>query len=243
MLLPYKIADLLVNMNVRYPLLQKRAEAYRLDGVSHSQPCDFSIDLTDDQLRQIQNPYLGLNEYEYLAYGSCFYRQLLRYRGMMLHASAVAYQGKAYLFSAPCRTGKSTHAQQWRACFGREVCIINDDKPAIRFIDGVFYAYGTPFSGKTDRNRNLRVPLQAICILEQGDANVIEPVRASEAIYPLLHQTTHMLTAENMQRLLDVLDTLVRQIPVYRLKCTISEEAARVAYEAMSRDRRGSPDV
>lgn len=232
MLSTFRIADLLVNMNVRYPLLQTRAQDYRLDGPP-LQECDISIDMTDEQLKKLNNPYLGLSEYEYLAYGSRFYRQLLRFDGMMLHASAVAYHGKAYLFSAPCQTGKSTHAQQWKACFGPEVSIINDDKPAIRVKNGVFYAYGTPFSGKTDLNENVCVPLQAICILEQGNSNVITKISSSEAIFPLLHQTNHYLSEENMQRLLSLLDRLVRSIPVYQLRCTISEEAARTAYEAM----------
>lgn len=41
--------------------------------------------------------------------------------------------GKAYMFSAPSGTGKSTHAKLWRDCFGDRVTMINDDKPLIKF--------------------------------------------------------------------------------------------------------------
>ena len=37
---------------------------------------------------------------------------------------------------------------------GEPIRIINDDKPAVCLQNGVFYACGTPFSGKTDKNEN-----------------------------------------------------------------------------------------
>ncbi|MFR5584255.1 MAG: hypothetical protein ACLTLQ_10945 [[Clostridium] scindens] len=62
-----------------------------------------------------------------------FIENLFRKGGMMLHASAVEVDGKAYLFSADSGTGKSTHTKQWQNYFGKErALIINDDKPAIR---------------------------------------------------------------------------------------------------------------
>lgn len=37
---------------------------------------------------------------------------------LLLHGSAVAVDGGAYLFTAPCGTGKSTHTRLWRDAFG-----------------------------------------------------------------------------------------------------------------------------
>ena len=54
--------------------------------------------------------------------------------------------------------------------FGEEKAeIINDDKPALRRREDGWYAYGTPFSGKTDEQLNRKVKLQGICILERGE--------------------------------------------------------------------------
>ena len=72
---------------------------------------------------------------------------------MLLHSSCVVYEDKAYLFSAPCGTGKSTHTQIWLKRFPGAY-ILNDDKPAIRIMEDGVYAFGTPFSGKTDLNVN-----------------------------------------------------------------------------------------
>jgi len=118
---------------------------------------------------------LSLDECEYIWTGASFCRHLLDYEGMVLHASALAYEERAYLFSAPCGTGKSTHARQWQEHFGSDkVQIINDDKPALRLTDGSFYVFGTPWSGKSEYSLNVQVPLQAICFLEQSAHNWIE---------------------------------------------------------------------
>ena len=44
--------------------------------------------------------------------------QLLERDTLLLHGSTVAVDGQAYLFTAPCHTGKSTHTRLWRKLFG-----------------------------------------------------------------------------------------------------------------------------
>ena len=64
-------------------------------------------------------------------------------------------------------TGKSTHTGLWKKYYGAQVEILNDDKPAIRFEDGLPYLYGTTWSGKQERewNQNASAPLRAIFFL------------------------------------------------------------------------------
>lgn len=60
-------------------------------------------------------------------------REILdNYDGLFFHSSALMLDGKAYLFSAPSGTGKSTHTALWQRHFGGRVQMINDDKPIIR---------------------------------------------------------------------------------------------------------------
>ena len=80
----------------------------------------------------------------YMREHTVFYKKLIDYNGFLLHASAVALDNYAYLFSAPCGTGKSTHVDLWIKKFGERAFIINDDKPAIRIINNTIYAFGTP---------------------------------------------------------------------------------------------------
>ena len=50
---------------------------------------------------------------------------------LMLHGSTIAVDGRAYLFTAPCGTGKSTHTRLWREVFGDRALMVNDDKPLL----------------------------------------------------------------------------------------------------------------
>ncbi|MGE5398034.1 MAG: hypothetical protein ACM3PP_02270 [Candidatus Saccharibacteria bacterium] len=229
----YKIADLIVDLQASGKTLARQSPQY-LDESSHL--VNFTIALSEGFLRQKQyeNPHLSLDECEYIWTGADFYRRLLDYNGFMLHASALAYEGRSYLFSAPCGTGKSTHARQWQEHFGNDkVQIVNDDKPAIRLIDDCFYVFGTPWSGKSEFNVNVQVPLQAICFLEQSPFNWIEKLQPKAALKLLFNQTLRPGEALLMDNLLTLLDKLIRQIPIYKMGCNISKEAAVMAYRAM----------
>ena len=229
----YSIANLIVDLQASGKILAKRSLPYLLES---TRPINFNIALSEDFLQQKQqeNPHLSMDECEYIWTGADFYRHLLEYNGLMLHASALAYEGKAYLFSAPCGTGKSTHAKLWQEYFGNDkIQIINDDKPAIRLLDNAFYVFGTPWSGKSDQNLNIKVPLQAICFLEQSPHNWIDKLESKAALKPLLNQTLRPNELNLMENLLTLIDILIRQIPVYQMGCTISYEAVVIACQTM----------
>lgn len=178
---------------------------------------------------------ISLALHEYITTGLDFARALLNYNGFCLHSSAIAVDNKAVLFAAKSGTGKSTHTRLWREYFGEDKAVmINDDKPAIRLMDdGVFYAYGTPWSGKTDLNTNVKVPLEAIVLLERSDTNWIKPVGRREAVMQIY---VHALKPEDgdkdkTEKLMDIVGKTAEKIPVYRMGCTISEEAVKLAYE------------
>lgn len=179
-------------------------------------------------------PGLSGDDLAYMESGTQFYVGLLRFGGLMLHASAVAYGGRAYLFSGPCGMGKSTHTGLWRQAFGDAAQVFNDDKPALRLLDGRWYAYGTPWCGKDGINQNKKVPLGGICFLEQAEENRIGRLDAAQAIQRILPQTLYRLYPENMDLLLDHLDKLVRQVPMFLLESRPEEEAARLSRDAMT---------
>ncbi len=181
-----------------------------------------------------QHPYTAFDTRELILTGSAFYLGLLKFGGFMLHSSAVEVDRKAYLFSAPSGTGKSTHTGQWLKLFGPRARIINDDKPAIRRVNGVLCACGTPWSGKCDISENVCVPIGGICALERSERDYIVRAGDSEAAYRLLDQTIRPESGEDMARLLGLLNDVVREIPVWRMGCGISVQAAKMAYEAMS---------
>lgn len=232
----YRIADLTVAMDTFGRTLEL-AQPYVTEPVDKA---DIYIQSDIENVAK-KNPGMGESHIEYLASGASFYQQLLHHGGMLLHSSAVVVDGKAYLFTAPRKTGKSTHVQLWLQVFGERAQILNDDKPALRMVDGIWYAYGTPWSGKAGKNTNLRVPVAGIAVVERGERNSIAPYAGAEAIRFLMEQTVRPNEPHLLMGLLQQLDSLLTQVPVWKLKCNMEPEAAVVAYEAMSGIKEGNP--
>ena len=227
----YVIADLVVDMEVSgRTARQAAAYAAEIDG-----PADVTI--TCDVRRVLElNPQLKDEETaEYLVTGMIFSRHLLLYGGTYLHASAIVLDGKAYLFSAPSGTGKSTHTEKWCRLFG--ATYLNDDKPALRYIDGKWIAYGTPWSGKHDLSDPRGVPLGGIAFVKRGDVNSICRLSVKEAVGQIMSQSQWRLpNANGMDRQLDMVEELVRNIPVWQLTCRNDDEAAWVSHDAMTQE-------
>lgn len=225
----YNIAGLTVLMN-SFGRTVVQSEPYLCE---RHDPADVEIN-TNWQSFQEKFPTLSDEDCEYLCTGFSFYRQLLNHDGFMLHSSAVVVDGKAYLFSAHSGTGKSTHTGLWLERFGARAYILNDDKPALRLQDGVWYAYGTPWSGKHDKSVNVGVPVAGIAMIERGETNAISRWSGKDAILSVLMQVNRPRDPAFRIKLLELLDKLFRDVPVWKLRCNMDPDAARVSYEAMS---------
>ena len=161
---------------------------------------------------------------------------LLNHNTLMFHGSTVAVDGKAYLFTAPCGTGKSTHTRLWRELFGNRAIMVNDDMPFLHISDSGVLAYGSPWSGKHGLATNVCVPLQGICYLQRGKDNMISPVDGVSFI-PFLQQQVHIPQDESWRmRTYSLVDQLASVVPLWKMECNKELEAALVSYRAMSGD-------
>ena len=229
----YKIADLIVEYETKYDQLKKRSEKYKIET---DKPTDIQIIVKEEYVLHDLEKYADATRKmaEIVITGRLFYQKLLDFQGCLLHASCVVIDDKAYLFSADSGTGKSTHTGLWlQHLADKNPYILNDDKPAIRVFDDGVYAYGTPFSGKHDISENKKVKVQGICFLEQSKINFIQKLEPSEAIKLFLEQTMNYLKKEDMEKLLDVLEVVIKNIPIYKLYCDISKEAVELSYHTM----------
>lgn len=227
----YKIADLIIEMDCTGLIMVNHSQAYRTNEMLSG---DISLPIDPMRLQKARSdhPHLSLNEWEYLLSGMDFARELLSFDGFCLHASAVALDQQAILFSGPCGSGKSTQAGLWQNYFGNDrTQIINDDKPAIRLLENEFNAYGTPWSGKSNLNQNIKVPIQAIVFIRQHHENRIKKLDNKEAVKLLIYQSIKPKDSERMGKLLFLLDALIKSIPVYQLDCTIGTESVELLYK------------
>ena len=194
-------------------------------------------DVVIDASRYRKNMWQGMSpeNYIYMETGAHFAYHLLRFDGLVLHASAVALDGRAYLFSAPSGTGKSTHTRLWCREYP-SAKVFNDDKPALRRLDGKWYAYGTPWCGKDHQNINLKTPLAGICFLKRGAENHIRRLTPPEAVTRLIRQTMHEFDTEmETDWMLSVVERLVREIPIWELCATMEPSAAHISLDTMRR--------
>lgn len=228
----YRIAGLNVLMDVSGELTAIRSEKYKYN---FSSTPDFEIiGMKSNIERMMRDEGLTEQEAEYVASGARFYNNLVSFGGFMLHSSAVCYNGKAYLFTADSGTGKSTHTSLWKKYLTDKAFILNDDKPAVRLIDGKFYAAGTPWSGKTDQNENVLVEIGSVAFLKRGKENKISPLNPSLAVLPLLSQTSFPTSSERVDALSKLLEQFVTNIPIFELYCDISEQAFITSFEKMT---------
>lgn len=217
----YAIAGLKVDMQCS-GRTQKQAEPY---ATSAEGPADITIECDIPKIMEL-NPQLSSEDVaEYLGSAMYFAKALLDFDGVYLHSSAVVLDGKAYLFSAPSGTGKSTHTEKWCRLFG--ATYLNDDKPVLRLIDGVWMAYGTPWSGKHDLSTPMGVPLGGIVFLRRGQENSIRKLSSQEAVPRMMSQTLwRHKKPEDLEKQLVLTDKLLRQFPLWLLTCRNDDDAA-----------------
>lgn len=229
----YKIADLVIQFDSKYDMLRNRSRKYLL---LNSEEVDYTLFVNEEHIQKelLMSHHDDKELAEYIVMGTTFYKVLLQKNGCLLHASSVVIDNEAYLFSAPCGTGKSTHTSLWLQYLAdKSPYILNDDKPAIRLMEDGIYAYGTPFSGKHDMSENKKVKLKAICFLERSKINFIRKVEPKEAVKLFYEQTIRHLNEEEVSKFFDILEVILKEIPIYKLHCDMSEEAVKLSYNTM----------
>lgn len=233
----YKFADIPVGVTARGQYFEQNCMEYLAEGETPQ----FEISVTLDDLEYEQehaenNTVLPQFYLEFIALYRQFCEKVLDYGVVLCHGSVVEYNGNAYMFTAPSGTGKSTHARMWREHFGEDVIMINDDKPLLKFKEDGVYAYGTPWDGKHHLSTNRCAKLAGICFLHQADENNIDRIGAEKSVDLLMNQIYRPRSPEGLLKTLDYVDRLMKEVPMFSMGCTISEDAAEIAYHAMRKE-------
>ncbi|MGN6713105.1 hypothetical protein [Anaerocolumna jejuensis] len=173
-----------------------------------------------------------LNSFLYSLGEITFRNRILSYDGLVIHGSAIQWEKKGIIFSGPSGMGKSTQSKLWRKYKRAEM--INDDRPAIRVIDGVPYVYGTLWNGARGKCTNKSAPLAAIVLLEQEKQNKLERLGKAEAVNKLMPRSFLPFNSpENMDKALKNLENILTVTPVFYLKCRPDREAVELLYQCL----------
>jgi hypothetical protein len=179
----------------------------------------------------------SITEYEYLYTGFAFSDRLAELGGAVLHGAAVAYKNQGIIFSANSGTGKSTHAKLWKDRFGSQLTIVNDDKPALRIYNGVPFIFGTPWSGKTNLNANVQVPLKAVVFIRRKETNWMERLNIRDSIFNLMSQISRPYYDEAIGlKTMTMIEQLVNSVPAYLLHCNTDPAAVVTVFQQLTQE-------
>lgn len=237
----YRIAEKNIGVESLHEQVHARCAGYRTDGAP-----DFVVSMTPEDIdrereasaredrlegrpvRPWSDGYL-----EELAVYRKIAERMPQYDVFLFHGSAVAADGRAYLFTAKSGIGKSTHARLWQDLLGDRFTYVNDDKPLIRIAPEAALVYGTPYDGKHHRSKNIAAPLEAVCFLTRGRENAIHRIDARDAFPRLMQQVYCPQDRQALQRTIALLQGLTERVRFYELTCNMEPEAARVSFEGM----------
>lgn len=229
-----RLADLNVRAEYRYDYLPQLCKNYLVD--SHDNVDVFAA--TCDQ-RIASDQLVAPNAPVYSCESLCIYReiaeQLPAFSRFVFHGAAISYKNKAYIFTAPSGTGKTTHISLWQKYIGEGVGIINGDKPIIGFGDTVT-VYGTPWAGKENLQNNTSAPLDGICIIKRGTENKIRQLSPIEVLPHIMNQVYMPSTKTAMEATMKLIDRLITTVPVFILECDISEDAVKTSFTKLTNE-------
>ena len=183
-----------------------------------------SADFKEVTLLTDRTASCGAMSFEYLGQMIPFVQ--LNQSVLSFHGALVEYAGQAFAVCAPSGVGKTTHARLWRDC--RNALILNGDRSVFRKEADRWIAWGTPWSGTSGEQINRSAPLRALVLLERGSENHarrLTPQTAFRAMFP--HLLYPAWDGELTGKALDLLDELLREIPVYHLTCRPDAEAVQ----------------
>lgn len=230
----FQIAGLTVRMEPLYAQLTATAQKFL---AKPSAQADIIIPYTADDYKKFARAYtsMSLSDAENICTSNFFASAIIPFNGIVLHASALLFEGGAYLFSAASGVGKSTHTRLWQQKYGADKAIIlNDDKPALRIFNNTIYACGTPWSGNCAVCENISAPLKGIVFLHRGERNQIKRLEKTAEILPLLlPQTIYKTARQKLSIVLAFTDKLILETPFYKMDCTMSLEAVKIAADAI----------
>ena len=226
-----EVADLMIRIENRFDYVRELCNEY----ITVKQcSADIAISVSAQEIRQetekTSDSFISDEQAESVIIYEKISNALPAFDAFVMHSSVVEVDGKAYCFAGGCGVGKSTHTRYWKEVLGDRVTIINGDKPIYRFQNGQLLAYGTPWCGKENWQKNTSAPLAAVCLLEQGMENRVFPVEPF-AVLGELSRNFHLPGANqvNIAQLMELIDRMVTLIPVYRLRCKNDVSAAETA--------------
>ena len=161
---------------------------------------------------------------------------LAQHQGAVIHAAGIAINGKGFIFPGRSGAGKSTLSRLFTSREDHEhLEVFSDERMVIRKINGIFTAFGTPWSGEAQIARNKSIPLSGIFFLHHaanGPPNKIIEIKQKKALEKLLPVISiPWYDREVMPKVLQFCEDLVSNVPCFDLHFTPGIEVVKCLEE------------
>lgn len=196
------------------------------------------ISSTEEQFRWMEENHNYHNDafIEYMCIMQNIIKKLPK-NMLVMHGAVIEYKGKAYLFTAPSGTGKTTHIARWKKLLNEKIDIINGDKPELLVREDEIIVYGAPWCGKEGWQKNTKAPLAGICLLQRADDNSIEEINPASYIEYFLKELYVGYSENALLEVVDIFSKMCELVPFYLLKCNVSDEAVKCSFEMMTKEK------
>lgn len=150
---------------------------------------------------------------------------LAQMRGMVaLHSASLYYCGKAWLFSGPAGTGKSTHTNLWKDLY--QTSLINGDLNLLAMEANRPVVHGIPWCGTSGIFDTRTYPLGGIILLKQSPDNRIEDMSTAEKQLATMQRfISPMWNDVQLDYNLTAAAALADNALICRLHCNVSKDA------------------
>ena len=156
-----------------------------------------------------------------------FYSYISLKETLLMHASAVEYEGQGIVLTAASGVGKTTQAELWAKY--KNAKILNGDKVFLKQEKDGIHAWGSPWKGSSHYARNESAKLRAIVVLEQAEENSIQKLNVLESMQYFVPHIFYPCWDERCeQSVLTFLDKLLGETEVYLMKCRPDETAVEL---------------
>lgn len=229
-----EIAQVKIKINNKYEYLNHFCK----DFIITSDNYDFEVSVNEDEIdneRKLAEEPFSNGYYESL----CMYRKIcykmLDYNAFIMHAATIKIDDYAYMFLAKSGTGKTTHCRLLKEYLNDRMSFINGDKPIIKIIDGIPYAFGTPWNGKERYGSNTYAEIKALVFIERNEENSIIKLNGKDILPKVIHQILIPTSEYEVDKTFNLLNILLNKTNSYLLKCNMNIDAAECSYNAITK--------
>lgn len=174
----------------------------------------------------IKDPF-SLNTLDIIVYSNW----LANKGDLLLHASSVAINGKGYAFVGRSGAGKSTLVA--KLAEEHRVTVLGEDQVALRYLNGAYWIFGTPWHLNMDMCSPIGVPLQGIFFLDREAADILAPLQPHQGFTRLM-QTSFIpyYRPPQVSLIMDNLERLSREIPFSLLAYRLGDDIIKTVLDA-----------